>query len=578
MDTPFHIIKAAEFCRITGDEKVRIELRDRFISIIKIWVKTLDNGNKHGVYAFPRPREGAPMRSFYFPDHAIIWWAAKSVEDLGLSQELDINESACSTHTGRLKMSYSSGEIRTNIIKRFTTENPVSKKRMIAISRSPSETRFLLRMKDIALFSAMDLGLFNKSAAPLRSSVWENKVSVWTNTVDCQPQHEDNQDAQWKHPLQFALAIIMTSNDKCINSRPADEMFDRSKSILLESSSPNGLFPGQLDKEKEPTIFNEEIMPDSYWHATFEVPYILWKYQKTSLLIKETELPGSLDKSDPGILAQTETTKEAAGLTPAELSQELENMIERLSGATSVPRLPTINGKLAIKKSVPFKNVIDQNDIVELSDEWMYVEPKFFKHKYSLEDQSLLEKIKSDSLNGVETAMTHTVTMIVLPKKKIKNPENCLKGYIINVPRNNRDKELDESLIESNSDICDNINDERTPEKAKKKLFHFFQANSTTKKICCLASSERPEISSFFDRHEAYDKYFFDDVTPEMNKWVTEFHLSFYQILDGGYSTKVIGIPQLEEIKYPHPHNTDSRRIGRAVMSFRFDGDFFDRY
>lgn len=94
METPFQIIKAAEFCRITKDSETLCEVRTnlKLVEIIKKWVETLDRENKHGVYAFPRPRKEAPIHSFYFPDHAIIWWAAKSVEDLGLSEELQVKK------------------------------------------------------------------------------------------------------------------------------------------------------------------------------------------------------------------------------------------------------------------------------------------------------------------------------------------------------------------------------------------------------------------------------------------------------------------------------------------------------
>lgn len=94
-----------------------------------------------------------------------------------------------------------------------------------------------------------------------------------------------------------------------------------------------------------------------------------------------------------------------------------------------------------------------------------------------------------------------------------------------------------------------------------------------------LSSSEREEISTFFDRHTSYDKYFFEETTAVLNKWVTELHLSFYQILLQESVGKVTGIPQAEGVEFPSSgEDTNPKWIGRAVMSFRFDGDFFDRY
>lgn len=589
METPFHIIKVAEFCRITEDSEACSEVRrkPKLIGIIRKWVETLDRENKHGLYAFPRPRKEAPIHSFYFPDHAIIWWAAKSVEDLGLGQELQVIKSACVAKHKSRNRSYSSDEIRTNIIKRFTTENPVLKKRMMAISRNTIETRFLIREKETVLFSVLDLGLLDKFS-PSKSDGSE-KIDVWANTVDCQAQHEDNQSTQWDHPLQFALAIIMSSNGVRINSRPATEMVDYSKSVLLNSSSLNGLFPGQLGEDKEPAIFMKDTMCDSYWRATFEVPYILWKHAKASSTNDvETNGLSNISNFHASIQAQF-IRQQASCMTSAEFNQGLDAMFERLSNAFFTPGLSTINGKLAIKKSVPFKNFIDQNNIVELQDEWMYVEPKFFDFDCNLSEDCNLEQIVQDDkiLAISEKETSHRIGNVIanainLIKKgqEILYKKHPIMGYIVDVPRGSpSNKEYTKPLIKSNRDIYEYVCGKRTPERSKKRLFHFFEADLATALICYLASSEQSKISSFFDRHAAYDKYFFDEVTPETNKWITEFHLSFYRILDRDTPSKVTGIPLLEEIEYPHhPRIADRRRISRAVISFRFDGDYFDRY
>ncbi|EHK48625.1 hypothetical protein TRIATDRAFT_53322 [Trichoderma atroviride IMI 206040] len=588
METPFHIIKVAEFCRITKDKNALEEMRKNLgnTKIIGNWVKTLDRENKHGLYAFPRPRKEAPIHSFYFPDHAIIWWAAKSVEYLGLGQELQIETSACAAKHKPRNMSYSSDDIRTNIIKRFTTENPVLKKRMIAISRNTIETRFLIREKEIVLFSALDQGLLDESLSPSKSNSSE-KIDVWANTMACQAQHEDNQNTQWDHPLQFALAIIMSSNGIRINSKPSAEMMHHSKTILLNSSSLNGLFPGQLDGYKEPAIFMKDIMCDSYWRVTFEVPYILWKYSKASST-SEANNTGYSNISTIQASTDAQSTKPPASyITSTEFNQAFDKLFEHLNAAFFSPGLSTTNGKLAIKKSVPFKTFIDQNNIVELPDEWMYTEPKFFDFNCNLSRDCNLSEVvygnevlamsKKETFHRVGNVIANAIDLLKQDNKFL-NPESPIMGYIVDVPRGSpANREYTKPLIISNPKIYEYVGGKRTPELSKKRLFHFFKADLATALICYLASSEKSNISSFFDRHAAYDKYFFDDVTPETNKWVTEFHLSFYRILARDIS-KPTGIPLLEEINYPHPRLVDGRRISRAVISFRFDGDYFDRY
>ncbi|PON23822.1 hypothetical protein TGAM01_v207469 [Trichoderma gamsii] len=459
METPFHIIKIAEFCRTAEDREAwdEVQRKPKFIEIIRKWVETLDGENKHGLYAFPRPRKEAPIHSFYFPDQAIIWWATKSVEYLGLGQELQVERSACVAKHKPRNMSYSSDEIRANAIKKYTTENPVLKKRMIAISRNTIETRFLIREKETVLFSALDLGLLDKFLSPLKSGGSE-KINAWTNTIDCQAQHEDNQDTQWDHPLQFALAIILASNGARINSKPAAEMMHYSKSALLGSSSLNGLFPGQLNEDKEPIIFMKDTMCDSYWHVTFEVPYLLWKHAKAS----STNAAETGSSSISTIQAQF-TKQENPCMTSKELDQALDKMFERLSAAFFTPGLSTINGKLAIKKSVPFKSIIDQNNIVELQDEWMYNEPTFFNFNCNLSkhcnlggfvlDDEVLTTSEKETFHRVGNVMANAINLIKQDGDFLI-AGSPIAGYIIDVPRGSpANKEYKKPFITSNPEI-----------------------------------------------------------------------------------------------------------------------------
>lgn len=298
-------------------------------------------------------------------------------------------------------------------------------------------------------------------------------------------------------------------------------MMHYSKSVLLSSSSLNGLFPGQLDEDKEPIIFTKDAMCDSYWHVTFEVPYLLWKHAKASST-NAAETNGSSSIST--IQAQF-TKQESPCMTSKELDQALDKMFERLSAAFFAPGLSTINGKLAIKKSVPFKKFIDQSNIVELQDEWMYNEPSFFDFDCNLsEDCNLREIVQDDKILAMSEKETfHRVGNVIANAINLVNQdmeflfaESPIMGYIIDVPRGSpANKEYKKPFITSNPAIYKYVGGKRTPELSKKRLFYFFKEDLETSLICYLASSEKPKISSFFDRHAAYDKYFFDEVTPE---------------------------------------------------------------
>ncbi|KAM0470335.1 hypothetical protein ACHAPX_009953, partial [Trichoderma viride] len=138
-------------------------------------------------------------------------------------------------------------------------------------------------------------------------------------------------------------------------------------------------------------------------------------------------------------------------------------MFERLSTAFFAPGLSTINGKLAMKKSVPFKNFIDQNNIVELQDEWMYNEPTFFNFHCNLPEYCNLRGLV---LDGVDLATSERETFHRVGNV-IANAINLIKqdgdvlitkiptvGYIIDVPRGSpANKEYKKPFITSNPEI-----------------------------------------------------------------------------------------------------------------------------
>lgn len=213
VDTPFQIIKAGDFYEVLKrmrenkmkekmDENIKEEVkeevkegvkeeimkeeREAVKGIVEVWIKDFDQTNKLGLYAFPRYREERTHK-FYFTDHVLIWRAIKSAESLNPKQPLQVPEEASDQQTNKKQRgrSYSSTKVQYNILKRFTTENPISRKRMIAVSRSPAQTRFLLRTKDASLFHSMELKLFEKLGAQKSDDVWQNKIDVWRNTIDC---------------------------------------------------------------------------------------------------------------------------------------------------------------------------------------------------------------------------------------------------------------------------------------------------------------------------------------------------------------------------------------------------------
>ncbi|EHK17634.1 uncharacterized protein TRIVIDRAFT_205375 [Trichoderma virens Gv29-8] len=570
----------AEFYREFWESRSEIVL-DGFDLLIENWIELLDERNKSGKYAFPHFRE-EPTHLFYFSDHVMIWRALKSVESVG------VTSSELKAHSSK---SYSPITVKTNIISRFTTmEDSFVKRRMLAVSRSPSENGFLFQPEDTVLFYAMDMGFFDKPGMKAdKSDIWINKIDVWKSVVDCQVQHEDNQDVYWVNPLQFALALVLSTRNKGANSMPATEMYSYSKNILFGSSSRNGLFPGYLDENKEPLIFSDESKSEDYWYTTFEVPYILWSYL--------APLPQKEQNLQMDSLLRTVTAEQVTVPNVSKIYQVLEDILTHKDMASS-------QEGVFLRRSMPFNNIIDKKNIANLSDEWLYNEPQIFNHTRDIANliEEFLAKKDSnanrlsiradDMMHQMVKHMTNEAQITEAQNTEAQNTEvqnteaqnpNATIGYIVDVPKtkHHQKNKADPVYFWINEDMYALLGKMRTREEAKKRLFVFSRANPLTALAFYLASpdSEKEQLSFFFRRHATYDKYFNEEVTPVLNRWVTEFHLSFYQIVDGHKTPINSCIPPLDQIKLPSINSPNKKTwISRVIMSFRFDGDFFNRY
>ncbi|KAI8711528.1 hypothetical protein NCS52_01416600 [Fusarium sp. LHS14.1] len=554
VDAPFQIIKAGDFFKRHKGWQVPPQVGQA----VHAWIKELDKTNKLGRYAFPRYSK-EPTDSFYFTDHVFIWRAIKSAESLGLKEMLDVpvqveiedHEKTQGMRKNGKRRTYSSVHIQDQILKRFTTENPVSKKRMIAVSRSPAHNRFLLRTKDSGLFDAMDVGLFEKPGASKGQDFWQNKVDVWKNLVDCQVYHEDNDDSTWDEPLRFALSFIMSQAGKRMNRRPAGEMGAYAMSVLLQSTWPNGLFAGQLDANKEPIFYHDEVKRDAYWAISFEIPYILWKYLRPAS--NNNHLPQTQSKDGT-------SAKDGSRVSSSdpELLKSLRDLLELQIGAKG-SSYPVVT---SMQHSFPFNNVVDQKNIVELADEWLYNEPDFFAH---------VLKRNEESAPVLDYEESH---------QRSPNPwvSKRVEIAVVDVPRTKDTKKnslgLDSLMKEfyGASELKDFMEEKRFQSKAKKRFCASFGESPDTNRAYHQTASERAAMVAFSDKHASYDKFFSEVTTAELNKWTTELHLSFYAI---DQTLLSLGPPmaswRLREDGTP-------KWLTRLAMSFRFDGDFFDRY
>ena len=600
IDTALQIIKVAEFSQFVADADPplspdsRQAVNDSFKRTVQDWARDLGKAKRGDKHVFPRLIDGEPDM-FYFADHALIWWAIKSAEGLELPCKLSFD--GAEKANGAPVVCETSKTIRHNFLKRFATENAVTKTRMLATSRSYLDTQFLLGAEETALFHAAKHGLLDEANKTASDQKYD-KVGTWTRTEGYQRHHEGNDDSIWTNPIQFTLALIMASQGKPINSRPPAEMYEHARSVLMRSSSPNGLLAGMLDSRQMPVFFKEKHKQDSYWSATFEAPYIMWEYPPPPGLPAETLFPqlSSQAKLDVQDLVKIETP------AIAKMARQFPELLNLLNSLSRSLEAPAIKEALAIRPSTPFSKSIDQSNIVVLFDDWLCDAPKFFSfggelslvalRNFCEENRDCLDtsSVVSQAIHAVYNRREghiydgeEQIKAIINddPESDTKNMENNARGSKNNAEGSKKEVEV----LKSNAKLCERLNTKRTYADPRKRLVQLFEIKPTTALICYIASSKEEGLISFFDRHASYGTYASDDATLEPgNKWVTELHLSFYRVLDrngGKYKEAKGNIPVADQIEFPSPekgrHGVDAW-VQRAVMSFRFDGDFFDRF
>ncbi len=125
-------------------------------------------------------------------------------------------------------------EVQRGMISRFTTDNDVSKMRMLAVTRCSLETRFLFHARDTALFYGFDWDFF------LENTSFEE---VWRNTLQAQPYHDDIQETSWDFPLRYALAIHMGVRKIMINRRLPHGMVRDGSRRSAQEQRPKRILP-----------------------------------------------------------------------------------------------------------------------------------------------------------------------------------------------------------------------------------------------------------------------------------------------------------------------------------------------
>lgn len=648
-DTAYQLAKAAEFAKVyeaKGNNDPVPFIRE----ISRHWTKDLRKLDKRRSYVWSEKKvEGA--NKFRLSTHVWIWRTLKAIHSHLQEHETRIEktgsgkkakaESQEKSGSESVKPFYP-GEVQREILRRFTTENDVSHKRMLAMTRSSRETRFLFHASDIVLFYGLDEGLFKQISA-----------DIWDNTVEAQLHHPGNTETGWENLLRYALALMMGLRNKTLNKRAPRDLVASSLEVLLQSTSPNATFYGSIDgTTKEPIAFQSESDKDFYFHAGFEIPFIFlthcWEIHAKvvgqplesvghSLQSSPVEAPGQSNKDakphahmDEVAEMMTSQPKRHTNMPDDDLTMKLDVrpqvLVDHQNHAPSTPGRAkrTVFKTLEMKKVQPFNNHIDHTSIVDIEEEWLFNYPAFLLRDLDLPHELLEEESKkmkentSDNDPGgtlltevwkvfrsktdIERQDTNTIparkrpsqSVVLDVRKQIHNRKNQTTSYCRRWPdettpwdgiRYSTDPQ--EKLFHhwrwlNEDELWAVLRRPRSAQQSKKRLIWLQRASKEMAFVCYVASSEdeKPTTLQFFDRHSHYETSFFEDVALTLNFWYSELHLSFYTFVDKS------GVSRDNSLETGVPEHSvattlytnPKKELTRATMGFKFNGDFFDRH
>lgn len=643
-NTAFQILKAMEFANaFHGDENGDSSLVGQIISQWAWgWLRWLERSDRRESLTWYH-RENEGLKVFRLDDHVWVWRALKAMEDkrLGVwaflyhmarrndkSSATGSEESEADEILRRL-LKFASRTVQQEVLRKFTAEHEILRKKMVALTRSPRETRFLFHARDTALLYGQDLGFFPEDAS---------FREVWKNTVDAQRFHENNQETQWENALRYALSIMLGIRGHQINNRKPGDMVREATEVLLRSSSENGLFPGKLDimtKRPLEDVFHMKEDADSYYDASFEIPYIFLIHAKEIGAIVDNAAEPAMGTASGDVNLGYHPTGKNPNSTEAmpahqtsnpkvqvgqREDRELRRLLEKLTDVLSAQaRLPNstpasdstrsrqleVDTQLALKKATHFSKIINPHSIVEIEDEWLFNYPDFFGSEKD-ENTSIDETL--DSLKDFEVTWLRSIDVA-----KMRLKYSCLNNEdgkaddqikasfsnhelligtpgdsglsIVDLPSRKRlwgkgVKSDAHVQLGSFENIFEQMCRPRTVAKAKKRMIswsgHGTDLGLEAALLCYAASKgdERANMLDFFERHFQHENFVFDHCNLAYNTWETEIHLRFFILVDA--PAPLSGDAALKNVEgFP---GVQGKHISRDSIGIRFHGDVFDRY
>ncbi|KAG5746921.1 hypothetical protein H9Q70_010392 [Fusarium xylarioides] len=218
----------------------------------------------------------------------------------------------------------------------------------------------------------------------------------------------------------FIWRAIKSAEDLGFQSRLRILPTNRTQGEIKKSQS------RALDESHEPLMYQAERDRDTYWGITFEIPYILWVYN--------AENPTS--QSHPDAIHSKQSHEGPSQTVPHIHCHSCEGICQKqLSDKQHIgPLVPLM------KQSNPFNHVVYQENIVELSDEWLYNKPSFFRN--SSTEQSVAPSMGSDQGSRLRSGTNTDLDGFRNEESWRHNYENgkSVGGIVIDIPKSKKAK------------------------------------------------------------------------------------------------------------------------------------------
>ncbi|GKZ27725.1 hypothetical protein AbraIFM66951_006269 [Aspergillus brasiliensis] len=558
-DTPLQILKAYEYYRVFE--------QDGNVSVIEYLLSEQRIGERFGVMKWLQELEKEDVRNacvwrhghkdgvgyYRLDDQVWVWgsilalsvifrWSEEGKKERtnrsarraeGQTSEIEDD----GEKTIRLREKYDPERLRQDIARRFTTMNEDVNENLLAVTRSPYESRFELHSRDTALFYRLGgQMLLDGTNAP------------WQSTLKAQKSFPSRRNTVSDSPLRYGLGLLMAVHGHSMDKLyQPEEALQRAFEALKDGLLPDGLFSSDMSDIGEEN--SSDYYRDYYLHIPFELAYIMWS-------TRDDVAPRNTDAAAKKAMARQKI----------------------------------------LASKIPFNDRLDERNIVELTDEWMYNYPVFLS--WQPNEQQLQLGSLEESYESTRSSQRNGEEVIV------RAYENCrlrIKGNGIYYPLLLPDAKVHQHLLldvgkkrrRGKSGYSDrpayeatNVSDMwallrryRSAENAKKRLIWFLCPLVDSAMMCYLSSpeAERSNIRSFLDRHSKRTLSLHDKTNRVLNIWETEFHCSFLQLPSDG-ENRANPCPMLQQSTSTWSPKYKDRELLRASAGFRFLGDLFDRF